>query len=187
MLKSLSGGIARYKAELILSTDFKDLSQSLQERAKKSALKDFPGDEVLCLKVGTKVILTANLNVEKGLVNGAKGTVVSFDDNFPRVRFKNVVVRVCYHSWEINPFQKKNVSIRVGQVPLKPSYALTIHKSQGQSIRMVNVDLKKIFTFGQAYTAISRSETLDGLSLQNWDVQKVKSHPKVLAFYNGLL
>ena len=48
------------------------------------------------------------------------------------------------------------------QVPLKLGYALTVHKSQGLSMSLLEVDLQKCFDYGQAYVALSRATHLSG-------------------------
>jgi ATP-dependent DNA helicase PIF1 len=49
---------------------------------------------------------------------------------------------------------------------------LTIHKSQGQTIERVKIDLKKIFVEGQTYVAISRAVSLDTLEIRNFSANK---------------
>lgn len=72
------------------------------------------------------------------------------------------------------------------QVPLIPAWALSIHKSQGQTLDFVKVDLRHIFETGQAYVALSRVTTLDGLQVLNFNPKKVTADPKVKAFYDNL-
>ena len=72
------------------------------------------------------------------------------------------------------------------QLPLDLGWALSIHKSQGMSIDRVEVSLAKVFECGQAYVALSRARSLDGLSVTSFDPKRVKAHPKVLAFYQSI-
>ena len=72
------------------------------------------------------------------------------------------------------------------QIPLILSYAMSIHKSQGQTLQRVRVDLGSVFERGQAYVALSRAQDLKRLQVLNFSASKVKSHPRVLEFYQRL-
>ena len=72
------------------------------------------------------------------------------------------------------------------QVPLTLAWALSIHKSQGQSLDYVKVDLRHVFEAGQAYVALSRAKTLEGLQVLNFNPTKITVHPKVKEFYRTL-
>lgn len=72
------------------------------------------------------------------------------------------------------------------QVPLILAWALSIHKAQGQTLDRVKVDLNKVFEKGQAYVALSRATTQEGLQVTGFDAKKVMAHEKVRVFYNSL-
>ncbi|EPS39197.1 hypothetical protein H072_7026 [Dactylellina haptotyla CBS 200.50] len=72
------------------------------------------------------------------------------------------------------------------QVPLILAWALSIHKAQGQTLDRVKVDLNKVFEKGQAYVALSRATTQEGLQVLNFDARKVMAHDKVRSFYKSL-
>lgn len=72
------------------------------------------------------------------------------------------------------------------QIPLILAWALSIHKAQGQTLERVKVDLKKVFENGQAYVALSRATTQEGLWVQNFNAKAVMAHPRVGEFYNSL-
>ena len=72
------------------------------------------------------------------------------------------------------------------QVPLILAWALSIHKAQGQTLERVKVDLGKVFEKGQAYVALSRATTQEGLQVLRFQKDKVMAHPRVVEFYNKL-
>lgn len=72
------------------------------------------------------------------------------------------------------------------QFPLILAWSLSIHKSQGQTLSKVVVDMKKIFENGQAYVALSRAVSRAGLQVLNFNRSKVASHRKVIEFYKNL-
>jgi ATP-dependent DNA helicase PIF1 len=72
------------------------------------------------------------------------------------------------------------------QLPLILAWALSIHKAQGQTLERVKVDLGKVFEKGQAYVALSRAVSKQGLQVLRFDKSKVMAHPRVIAFYNKL-
>ena len=51
---------------------------------------------------------------------------------------------------------------------------MSIHKSQGQTLERVKVDLARVFEKGQAYVALSRATSLDGLQVLHFDPAKVR-------------
>jgi len=71
------------------------------------------------------------------------------------------------------------------QVPLRLSWAMTIHKAQGMSIDFLEVDLRNVFEAGQAYVALSRARTIEGLRVLSYDARKFWTSPKVAAFYGA--
>jgi ATP-dependent DNA helicase PIF1 len=72
------------------------------------------------------------------------------------------------------------------QLPLILAWALSIHKAQGQTLERVKVNLGRVFEKGQAYVALSRATTQDGLQVLGFQKSKVMAHPRVIDFYNKL-
>lgn len=87
--------------------------------------------------------------------------------------------------WKDDGWAVEKLATRT-QVPLILAWALSIHKSQGQTLELVKVDLGRVFEMGQAYVALSRARSMDGLQVLNFDPNKVTAHPKVKAFYAKL-
>ncbi|GLI61449.1 hypothetical protein VaNZ11_003840, partial [Volvox africanus] len=103
----------------------------------------------------------------------------------PVVRFANGVVT------EVLPMVFSSRLPRWGecsrlQVPLKLAWALTIHKCQGMSLDRVQISMRGIFATGQAYVALSRARSLEGLELMDWSDDCVKVDPCVVSFYRAL-
>lgn len=72
------------------------------------------------------------------------------------------------------------------QLPLMLAWALSIHKSQGQTLHRVKIDLSRVFENGQAYVALSRAVSRDGLQVLNFQPRRVMTHPVVESFYSTL-
>jgi ATP-dependent DNA helicase PIF1 len=151
-----------------------------------------PAPQLLQLKVGAQVMLRKNIKPDEKLVNGNVGIVVKIDtaENAVYVKFNNRpyqdhVARITSFSWEHHDFLGILTAVYM-QIPLCLAWAISIHKSQGQQFSSVAVDMGKIFETGQAYTALSRAESLEGLYLSNFSPLKIKACPVALKFYEEL-
>jgi ATP-dependent DNA helicase PIF1 len=142
---------------------------------------------------GAQVMLTYNLDVEKGLVNGACGLIQSFkQDGQPVVKFTNGQtglaepfgsVHVITNTTWIVDHPKYHIERK--QIPLVLAWAMTIHKTQGATLPYVQTNLKDVFLPGQAYVALSRVKELNGLFIEGINLSKIKCHPKVIEFYRN--
>ena len=147
--------------------------------------KNCIASEELQLCKDSQVMLLHNLDIDSGLVNGSRGVVTGFIEDLPVVKFLNGQERtIDYHIWEMMDQDTKLMSIT--QIPLKLAYAVTIHKIQGATLDYAEVDLENVFEYGQAYCAISRVRSPDGLSLTGLDFKKIKAHPKAKKYYKNL-
>ena len=72
------------------------------------------------------------------------------------------------------------------QVPLILAWAVSIHKSQGQTIPYAKIDLSKCFEKGQVYVALSRVTSINGLQVLSFNKAAVKVHQSVTDFYKKL-
>jgi len=140
-----------------------------------------PVDRILVLKKGANVMCTSNLDVNNGICNGSIGIIEEFEGSLPRVLFSNGVRRLM----DVKYWQSEEYPvIAVGQIPLRLAWAMTIHKIQGATLSMAEIDVgSKIFEYGQTYVALSRVQSLEGLYLSGFNPSKIKAHPKVRAFY----
>ncbi|KAJ5695879.1 hypothetical protein N7536_006291 [Penicillium majusculum] len=89
-------------------------------------------------------------------------------------------------TWKIE-LPNGEVQAQRQQVPLILAWALSIHKAQGQTLQRVKVDLGRVFEKGQAYVALSRAVSQEGLQVTRFEPRKVMVHPKVVEFYSNLI
>ncbi|XP_037689640.1 ATP-dependent DNA helicase PIF1 [Choloepus didactylus] len=147
-----------------------------------------PASRLLQLKLGAQVMLVKNLAVSRGLVNGARGVVVGFaaeGRGLPQVRFLCGVTEVIRADrWTVQVTGGQLLSRQ--QLPLQLAWAISIHKSQGMSLDCVEISLGRVFASGQAYVALSRARSLQGLRVLDFDPMVVRCDPRVLHFYATL-
>ncbi len=143
-------------------------------------------NDTIELKVGCQVMCIVNIDLEsdKPICNGSQGIIREFVEDNARVEFYNGTIRLIgNHTWESEEY----VNVSVSQIPLVLSWAITIHKSQGSTLDIAEVDVGKgVFAVGQTYVALSRVKTLDGLYLIDFDPHAVKTSKKVKDFYARL-
>lgn len=140
---------------------------------------DFPENSLptalnLVLKVGAQVIFIRN-EKEGRWYNGTIGKVTHLEDARTFVALESgEEVAVLPEVWEnmqytYNEKEKKVEEKVLGsfmQIPLKPAWALTVHKSQGLTFNHVVLDfVGGAFTGGQTYVALSRCTSLEGITL----------------------
>ncbi len=139
----------------------------------------YPTEQLLELKVGAQVMFVKN-DMEKRFVNGTLGKVIDLSEESVTVGIEDsdgVIKNISLdkEEWEILQYKvdkdnpKKFSTEVIGafvQYPLKLAWAITIHKSQGQTFDRVRIDMGRgAFEFGQTYVALSRCRTLEGIEL----------------------
>lgn len=96
-------------------------------------------------------------------------------------------VRLEPHQWKKQETPRSKVLAMRAQVPLQLSYAISAHKSQGQTISCAVVaDIGAAFECGQAYVMLSRVRDIDQLYLKSFHPDAIRAHPAVDAYYASI-
>jgi ATP-dependent DNA helicase PIF1 len=160
------------------------LSVKAKEEELKILKKTLPTTEPFIVRKDACVMCTANLDLEKGICNGAIGTVLAVSVNSVLVKFANgVTTTITRKYWQSDDYP----TIVVSYIPLILAWAITIHKSQGATLPMAEIDAgDSIFAEGQTYVALSRVKSLDGLYLKTFNPNRIRINPKVKQFYDNI-
>lgn len=157
-LMQLPGTIKQYKA--LLSGD---IEQSF-----------FPTEQTLILKPGAQVMFLKN-DRDKRWVNGTIGQVESLESDHVIITVNGESHAVLPETWNKIRYSynsatntiTENIIASFTQLPLRLAWAITIHKSQGQTFESAIIDIGRgAFTSGQTYVALSRCKSLEGLYLK---------------------
>lgn len=258
-VERLLAAVYSVKKDMCVEKDIEKMTTELYEHSSVSS--------VLTLCIGAQVMLTANLSIEDGLINGSRGVVTGFQartfDKFlfhdPIVLFVNGEERAIQQSvwtygYELiknknskqyknpplerirfragfrkNAFERKTVNIKkkkkktnnsdddeqsdedkdddgettitketltqaeecfcgisILQYPLKLAWAISVHKSQGVSLDKAILNIGQAFAYGQAYVALSRLVSWNGLFLYSFHPNNIKTDKRVKRFYEQL-
>lgn len=159
-LRELEGLEIAYRAEI--TGDFPD--------------KIFPIEETLSLKIGAQMMFVKNdLSPEKLYFNGKMGVVKSLSEEEIFVYFpeENRTIQVDRYEWQNIRYSvdentkdiTEDVQGTFVHYPIKLAWAITVHKSQGLTFDKAALDVSDVFMPGQAYVALSRLRSMDGLVL----------------------
>jgi ATP-dependent DNA helicase PIF1 len=160
------------------------IDQNTFDYVTKNFIKNSTTPSTLQICEEVQVMLTYNISSD--YVNGSRGVVVGFtEEDYPIIKFINgtqlIIKPIKFSLYAIIGGEMKLIGYAI-QIPLKVAYALTIHTSQGSTLDFVIVDLSETFEYGQAYTALSRVRTLDGLFIKKFNFDVIKAHPEALKF-----
>lgn len=153
--------------------------------------KDYSVPENLVLKEGARVMFMVN-DYRSGTRNGQSGIVEECLSDSVMVRLLDgTLVEVERYDWITNKISVKNGMAekkevgRYKQIPLKPSYAATMHKTQGQTYESAVISPGS-FADGQLYVALSRVKSIEGLTLtEEITPGDIRANATVLSFYEG--
>jgi len=172
-----------------------DMDSSVSITRVSNWLKSLPIEEELLLKEGAKVLFTKNRWGK--YFNGERGTIISIEKNVIIVEKTNSkivsVEREGFYLTKIKILRNKIKEIKLAslyQFPLKLSYAITIHKSQGMSIDNLICNVDNIFSESQFYVALSRATDPKNLKIdfsryyfKNYLSSVIRVNQKVVDFY----
>jgi uncharacterized protein YpbB len=159
-LHDLKGELITYKPDIV--GDFPE--------------KIFPIEENLKLKIGAQVMFVKNdTSIDKNYFNGKMGIIKSLSSQEILVHFPEEDKTI-----EVDKYEWQNIRYKVDQAtkeieeevlgtfvhyPIKLAWAITVHKSQGLTFDKAAIDVSQVFMPGQAYVALSRLRSLEGLIL----------------------
>ena len=189
-LRRLPGALVTFEAACKLMKKDEACGKFDEESTIKSIIKAHIAPEKVHLKPGAAVVLLANVDPKRGLVNGTTGTVEACDGETGAVRFAYTfkgqprTVEVLPHTWEHKVH-------RVGvfaytQIPLNLAWACTVHKSQGMTMDRVCVFPEGFFAPGMGYVALSRVRAREGLTIVGEiTLEVLEPDARALEFYEA--
>ncbi|PIR23105.1 MAG: RRM3/PIF1 helicase-like protein [Deltaproteobacteria bacterium CG11_big_fil_rev_8_21_14_0_20_45_16] len=148
--------------------------------------KEAPIPAVLELKEGALVMLRVN-DPKQRFVNGSLGKIEVCEPHRVCVKLldRNRVVEIDKFSFSFINADGEEVAV-AENLPLSLAYANTIHKTQGATLDKIHVDLASLWEPGQAYVALSRVRSADGLTIGRWSRDAFQADPEVKAFYHEI-
>ena len=127
---------------------------SVLQKEKENLLKSVNCENIINFKIGCQVMCTVNLDLDSEfpICNGSLGIVTGFSGKLPMVKFNNgAELTIHKHIWKSDNIP----GVGVRQIPLVLAWAITIHKSQGSTLDLAEIDVgNNIFEAGQTLSLI---------------------------------
>ncbi|WP_293309896.1 HRDC domain-containing protein [Pedobacter sp. UBA5917] len=154
----------------------------------------YPTDEKLQLKLGAQVIFIKNdSSGKRQYYNGKAAKITAIDQDSIKVAFSGdgKEIEVEKEIWQNVKYSLSDEDNKIdetstgsfSQYPFKLAWAITVHKSQGLTFDHAIVDVSTAFTHGQAYVALSRCRSLEGLILKSpVAAENIITDAKVISF-----
>ena len=141
--------------------------------------------KTLELKIGARVVLTRNLDIGRGMVNGALGAVKQIHSQYIKVAFDHGMTENVTRVKQSLPYDETRMRQR-HQFPLRLAFAVTVHRVQGMTVNHASIFLDdSFFCAGQAYVALSRVKSSDGLHLKVFSPKAILVDERVNKYYEG--
>ena len=142
------------------------------------------------------MVMMLNNDKENRWANGSMGFIKSFGNGYINIEINGVTHIVEPYTWEKSKYVtdyytgkiRKETIAEFTQYPMQLAYAITIHKSQGQTFDNVTIDISGgAFAHGQTYVALSRCKTLEGITLnQRIKRSDIITDKRIIEFYKTL-
>jgi ATP-dependent DNA helicase PIF1 len=159
----------------------------------------YPIEDILSLREGAQVMFVKN-DPERNFVNGTIGTIAELKIDTVIVQiedgkggYKDIETgRMDWNHIKYTADATEKISAETvgtfSQIPLKPAWAVTIHKSQGKTFDKVIIDLSGgAFEHGQLYVALSRCRTIEGVVLRKpVEYRDIITDERIVEFYQNI-
>ena len=156
--------------------------EKLRKKEEIDYIKSFSLSDTITLCIDAQVVVTRNIDIEAGIINGTRGIVINMTDVGVTLKLLNSdEAFIEYISFKPDEFDRKLDFI---YMPLKLGWALTIHSSQGMTLDALEIDLgESIFACGQAYTGLSRVRNFKSVRVINLKRRSFKTSKDVVKFF----